>query len=407
MVRLVLTSIVAAALCGCAARNFKADNPVVGPPPPRIPNRTALADTDTAGEKTALGQSTVVQTGAVGPSANKQPLPMSAVAARVNGQPILVGAVLADKRKLLEANRSQFTAAQYRELQEKMLQERLPMHIEQAMMVAAVKAKLKPEQLKSVEEQLDQQFGEKVELMRKQMKVSSVAEVEAALQQSGLTLSMMRKMIGDKALAEQYMLTKLGDPPQITAPELRAAYHEREAEFTEREQVKWQQIQVSFKNYDKEEDAEAVAKDALKALKSGTSFDQVAREFSDGADAEHGGHWDWTQLDSLAAELQEPLRTLPPNKPSGVVRTPNNLQIVQVLERRDARVRPFEEVQDQIRQELRSQRQQDLAKEIIEELRATTVVETMFDAPTTADSASPAEERPSSKRFSANSRQGS
>jgi parvulin-like peptidyl-prolyl isomerase len=214
-------------------------------------------------------------------------------------------------------------------------------------------------------------------------------------------------MIGDRALAEQYMMTRLEEQPVITAPELRAAFQERKAEFTEPEQVKWQQIQISLRNYENDSDAEQAAKEALAALQKGTPFDDVAKEYSDGPDAANGGHWDWTQPESLPAELKETLQTLPPGKPSGLIRTETNLQIVRIVERKDERVRPFEEVQDQIRKDLRSQSQQDRAKKIVDELKASAVIETMFDSPTITASATPAEETPSPPRFSTISRQGS
>src|SRR5262249_18168170 len=117
-----------------------------------------------------------------------------------------------------------------------------------------------------------------------------------------------------------------------------------------------------------------------------------------------GGYWDWTQPESLAAELREPLTTLKAGVASDIIETSSSLQIVRVLERTEARTLAFEEVQEQIRRDIIAEKHQVKAKEVIEELRASCVVETMFDNEKAADPATPAGETAGTARISAFSR---
>src|SRR5262245_43463255 len=98
MIRRWFLLIFATAAVGCAGKNFKAEHPVVGPPPPRIrgANPEALVDNDRTADVRA--QSELQLTGSTDRVEGDGPIPMTAVAARVNGQPILVGQVMAELR---------------------------------------------------------------------------------------------------------------------------------------------------------------------------------------------------------------------------------------------------------------------------------------------------------------------
>ncbi|MBX3443269.1 MAG: peptidylprolyl isomerase [Planctomyces sp.] len=408
MVRLLVMLSVAAAWMGCAGRHYKVDHPVVGPPPPRIGGARAVAANEALASQDARGQSEVQQASGADARSFDGPIPMTAVAARVNGQPILVGTVMTEVRGRLAAAKSQISPEQFRQLQEEFLKERLPTHIEQALMVHAVKTRLKEEQLKNVETQLDEQFNS---FVAKKFQGPNgplpLTEVEAILQAQGLTLHQMRKMFGDRAIAEQFIGMRLGELPQVNRQELLKLYQERQADYAEPEQVKWQQIRISFGDGRSRADAERLAQDASEMLRKGAPFSDVARKHSDGPDASNGGHWDWTQVDSLSNELREPLSTLPAGRPSPVIRSASSFQIVQVVERQQARVRPFEDVQSELREELIQSRHRERAEKLMDELRSSAVIETMFDEPGVSSSAGPAERGGVSHRKSAFSRGGS
>jgi hypothetical protein len=345
-------------------------------------------------EAQARGQSSNVQLVSTGSDAAK-PLEMSDVVATVNGKPILVANVLAPVRAKVEAIRKAAPPAQFRMAQEQAIRDQLPSYIEQAMMVSVMETKLTADQTKAVNSQIDKLFDMQLEDMRTGMeqrlkRPCSLPDLEADIQASGMTLAVMRKMFADKAIAQQYMMGKLEKAEPISRPVLLAAYHERVKEFSEPAAVKWQQIQVSFKNFDNDAQAQKHAQEALHELQQGVSFSDVAKKYSDGPDFANGGLWDWTQYESLLAELQQPLSKLPLKTPSQLIKTPTGLQIVQVVERREIKTKPFEDVQEQIRQELTEARHKARVKEVLAELRSQCVVTTIFDGAEEADPATPA-----------------
>jgi len=358
----------------------------------------------------ARGQSDNVQLVSTSSDAAK-PYEMTDVIARVNGRPILVAAVLGPSRAQVEAIRKKVPPAQFRQIQEQSIREQLPTHVEQAMMVAVMEAKLNADQTKAVNSQIDMLFEKQLDDMRAGMekrlgRACSLADLEADIQSQGMTISVMRKMFGDKALAQQYIMGKLDKAEPISRPELLAAYRERVKEFSEAPAVKWQQIQVSFKNFEDAAQARQHAQAALSELRQGASFTDVARKYSDGPDAANGGNWDWTQYESLLNELRDPLSKLPVKTPSEIIATPLGLQIVQVVERREMTTMPFQEVQEKIREDIADARHKARIKSILEELRKECVVTTIFDESDASGSATPAAHEAAEKAFPTNSPEG-
>ena len=128
------------------------------------------------------------------------------------------------------------------------------------------------------------------------------------------------------------------------------------------------------------EAAFARMKQAIDALRNGTDFGQVARQFSDGPKRDTGGIWDWTKQGSLADEkFERALFEIPAGKISQPLETSSALVLVKVIERRDAGFVPFEEVQDKINNKLQSESRRDAAQNVIKELNNTATIWTIFD----------------------------
>lgn len=387
MVRIPSLLLLLTLLCGCAGKSYKVANPVVGPAPPRkiAPEAYAQAEPSPEGniQLTSFNQSKV------------DPLLMTDVVARVNGNPILVGDVLEQYATKLQQAQSQMTAEQFRSTQEMLLERDLDRYVEQTLMAEAVRGKLKEEQLEAIDAQLDTFFQQQVEAMIKQANVSTMMELEGVLQEQGLSLSSMRKLFGDRQLASEYVKQRVGDPPPFTPAILKAEYTAHLAEYTTPAQVKWQQLQVSTKRPGGEAAAYQIIESAVRDLDNGAEFDDVVQKYSEGPLAKNGGHWDWMQSESIAnAKVRSALDQLEVGRLSDVITSENSLQIVRVTGRREVEHTPFSEVQEGIRKRLTEEWKQARADEVIQELKAKSVVETIFDGrettpSTTANPASP------------------
>lgn len=159
-------------------------------------------------------------------------------------------------------------------------------------------------------------------------------------------------LIVDQAKLEQAMT--------IPDAELRAAYAASMDNFRMPERVKARHILI--KADEKSTDAEkkkalAKAEDLLKQLKAGADFNQLAEKNSeDSSNAPKGGDLGWFVRGQMVPEFDKAAFTLKPGQLSGIVTTQFGYHILKVDEKESARVKPFEEVKDDLAKELKKQR---------------------------------------------------
>jgi len=91
------------------------------------------------------------------------------------------------------------------------------------------------------------------------------------------------------------------------------------------EQASPEQIDVRLKR----------AEEAMRQIRSGGDFGQVAASFSDASDALQGGSLGWRSQARLPTLFVDPVRSLKPGQVSGLLRSPSGFHIVKLLETRN------------------------------------------------------------------------
>ncbi len=372
-------ALIAVLMCaGCSGRSVTADNPVVGMIPPRM----AVADDVAEVTRSQDADTSVKQVGHVdGGNTPSLDAELSEVAAVVNGTPILVADVLEPFAGQLAKAKRAMPPEEFTKQRKQLIRQALPQMIDEAVLMDGAVSQLGADQKEQLEQQLDLLFSQKLEEVKAEMGVGTLAELEAKMQQQGTTLSNLRRAFGRQSLAQQSMALNMPAAPVVTRPELLAEYEKRIDEYKEPAQVQWQQIWISYGKHGGKDKALGVLDAAIAELKNGTDFATVARKYSDGVMAKDGGNWDWTQKGSLAdEEIERMLFELNVGEIGQVVAGKKAYQLVRVTERRPDRVKPFEEVQNEIREEIVAERQQGVQEEVVKKLKKDAIITTMFDA---------------------------
>ncbi len=159
---------------------------------------------------------------------------------------------------------------------------------------------------------------------------------------------------------------------KVTDQEVTQFYKDNRGSFTEPETFRASHILV---------DSEEAAKKALERVKSGELFAKVAQELSTDPTKTKGGDIGFFAKGQLIPEFEEASFKLKPGEVSPIVKSSLGYHIILLTERRAARDRPLEEVQDQIRKQLASTRQQRQVESFVQELRAKAQIQILEPAP--------------------------
>lgn len=376
----VFALLVSALLTGCNGRSYQVASPVLGPVPPRDPGKTVAKLNENAGlKKKVRAQDAGIETVS---HEEVTPLQMTDVVAEVNGEPILAHEIFDRYAEKLEQAQGQLKSEKFREIQLELVKQELPKLIERTLMVDAMKQTMKPDQLKQVEAQLDKFFEVEVQRLMKTSNSKSPTELEAQLQRQGMSLVTLRKQFGDNQLAGQYLRSKLGKDPTASREEMLALYEEEKATtYTEKAEIKWQQIEMSYEERGGIDQAETAARKLLKEINAGKiTFDEAAHDRSDSPIASRGGHLDWTQPESLADEdLRAALTALEINEISDLVPLKSSFAIVMLTGRRKARVIPFNEVQGELHDKIVKRKKDEVMEQVIKDLQTDAVIRTILD----------------------------
>ncbi len=377
----------------------KIDNPVMGPPPPRTSmsevhrgehalaannddaGRASLAQTiDAPSTQADLAQATFDPS-----TAPKAAVMGNQVVATVNGSPIFAADILEPYSKKLESHRGGMTSREFDELQRAIVRRDLPVHIDNRLLVVALRSTLKKEQLESMDKELKRQFSERLAEMQKKAGAASLQELEEKLEkEQGISLAYLRTMDYNHNMVGAYLNTKIGKDKQpiFGRPELWAYYDAHRSDYDVPAEVKWQQLQVSFAKHGGKQQAWRVFDKAVQELleKKGENFNEVVKQYTDGPKRDKGGQMGWTREGSLANKnVERALFELPVGEISAPITDKDSFILVRIMDRKQKSRKSFDEVQQEIEKQLQIEHRNRLLKETMAELKQNAVIQTIFD----------------------------
>lgn len=210
--------------------------------------------------------------------------------------------------------------------------------------------------------------------LKAEVKVSP-EEIQSFFQQNRALFQIPEKRSFDLLLIDE---VKVGERIQIPEAQLRAAYQQRQDQYRTPERVRVRHILLKTTEKPKEEipRIRAKAEELLKQLRGGADFAELAKKNSeDPGSADKGGDLGWIVRGQTVKAFEDTAFSLKPKELSGVISTEYGFHIVQVLEREPARLKPFEEVRDELARDLKRQRvfemMQNLADQAVAELNKT------------------------------------
>ncbi|QDT95622.1 peptidylprolyl isomerase [Gimesia aquarii] len=396
--------VVSLSIVGCETTP-KVDNPVLGPPPPRLesalkqqklkqseyanrtPDRKNLLtgdfeDSENPFETRIITASTTSSriSSESSPEDSEEPLTDSTVVAMVNGAPLFVSDVIGVYDFQLQQAEQRMPPEEYQKLRRALIKRDLKGHIERQLLIHEMKSTLKKEQLDMLQEHLETAFEEeRIPELQKQLKVNSPQELEEILNNQGRSIYSEKELFMKQQSAIQYMAVTAKATNDFSREEVLARYRANIEDYAVPSKVRWQRIRISFKKHGGKEKAVAVLHEVIHKHQAGEDFGELAKKYSDGTRAEKNGQWGWTRSGSLAEpDIEKALFELPAGQVSQVFETPDSFQIVKVNGRKEAGYTPFADVQGKLEQTMITEARTKATKEILDALYAKAVIETKF-----------------------------
>jgi peptidyl-prolyl cis-trans isomerase D len=210
------------------------------------------------------------------------------------------------------------------------------------------------------------------ESLKKQVKVAP-EDLEKFFNANKAAFRMPEKRSFEVLVANE---DRIGAAINLSDDDLRKIYNQSLDRYRTGERVMARHILLMTQNKsaDDTKKLEAKAADLLKQVKGGADFAELAKKNSDDpGSAPKGGDLGWVTKGQMVPNFEATAFSLKKGEISNVIKTEYGFHIVQVTDREDARVKPFEEVKAELATESKKQLVFDRMQSSIEQARAALV----------------------------------
>lgn len=282
------------------------------------------------------------------------------VVVEVNGEPIFSNKVLNPIEPDLAAKARETDPDQFKKIAAKAIRDQVDFLIRTELEVAAAKKNLGTQELQ-IADGLTEQWR------RKQITEAGGA-VELARQKARAEGTTFEEKVNDEYranLVRIYYSKRIFPRVQVNADDMRRFFdRNREQMFSDRSAAQFRLIKVDVKKVGDMALARAKADELLTRARKGDDFATIAKEYNDDARLRStGGDVGMIEKGAFARQaVEDAVWQLNAGDVSNVIEDNNALYIAKLEQKKEGRVRGFEEeaVQDQIRNELRSRQLAEL-----------------------------------------------
>jgi len=207
--------------------------------------------------------------------------------------------------------------------------------------------------------------------IRQQNKIKDMDELEKEVTASGTNWEDFKNQIRNRILTQKVISQEVGSHISVGDSDAKGYYDQHHAEFIRPEQVAIREIIVNTAGKSDAEipDLRKKAETALKRVKDGEDFGEIAKRLSDGQTKEQGGYIGTFKRGELAKQLEDVVFKMKRNELTDVIETKQGFLIMQVLEHYDEGEQSFEKVKNEIMDRLYSQKLEPAVREYLKTLR--------------------------------------
>jgi parvulin-like peptidyl-prolyl isomerase len=227
----------------------------------------------------------------------------------------------------------------------------------------------------------DEQFTSYVENIKKESKIETEEQFQAALKQEKMTLADLRKNIEKTAIVSRVQQNEVLGKVSVSEEEAQAYYDAHKSEFTSPQEVTLREVFVTVPGDGTTTnvglDEEALAKiNAIRdrAIK-GESFEKLAADVSDAPSRANAGLIGPLKLTDLSADLQKLIGGMKIGEITRPLRAQRGYQILKLETSTPAETLPFDKAREQIGDKVFTEKRRAEFEKYLERLRAESIIE--------------------------------
>jgi peptidyl-prolyl cis-trans isomerase SurA len=226
----------------------------------------------------------------------------------------------------------------------------------------------------------DEQFNGIIENIKKENKLESEEQFQAALKQEGLTMAELRRSLERQMLVSRVQQNEVMGKISVTEDEAKAYYAQHKEQFATPSSITLREVLIEVPTSEKgvnaaqDDEAKEKALDLRNRLMGGEPFARLAADFSDAPSKANGGLIGPYNSTDLAPALRDLLMKMKPGDISEPIRTARGYQILKLESRTDEVVKSFDAARDDISDRVADEKRRGEMQKYVERLRAQAII---------------------------------
>ena len=214
----------------------------------------------------------------------------------------------------------------------------------------------------------DEQVRLYIDNIKKENNINSDEDLKKILKQQGMSFEKWTRVLREGVMKDAVITSEVRRNIVIDEAEI-VSYHKlHPEEFTEPPEFKLKAITLTSGS-GSDEGIEAKKQEINSKIAAGEDFGALASEYSQGPEKESSGDLGNFEKGNLAKELEEPVENLKQGEVTPWIQFRNAWYLLKLVEKKEARLKPFEEARDDIERRLLADKGQVKFEEFMKELK--------------------------------------
>jgi parvulin-like peptidyl-prolyl isomerase len=227
----------------------------------------------------------------------------------------------------------------------------------------------------------NEQFQNIVDNIKKENKIETEEQFQAALKQEGLTMDDLRRQLERQMLFTRVQQAEVMNKVSVSDEEIKQYYDANKGSFSSTPQITLREILIAVPASDKgvnvaqDDAAREKAEAILRRAQAGEPFARLAGDLSDSSSKANGGLIGPINRTDLSEELQKEIDGLGPGQITRVLRTPRGYQILKLESEVPSEVKSMEEARAEIGEKIAAGKRQAEMTRYLDRLRSQALID--------------------------------